>query len=535
MQYAHIFGYRLNISSLLRSSKNNSLSIFKRILLLCGFTGVCFSFVKTPFNCDIYSQHKINCETLMEDLDDLIATETDPVLIHEYKQKRKQLEETWGKWDYEEKARGERHSADRINSNSDERGYIQNPMPVLSDNSVPIITCSDLYPEVYNAILPTAFNDIDKLAERFKRKLPSKAVTKKVIKEAKRQHPNLRQVIKQLKNPEGYERVKHPSRLLFVGPSGCGKTTTAEALAKYCDLICIFIKASSIATTYQNSGAQFFEMLFRSLKEYDAEEFLVIIDEISLITQMSSDGKDEQQNKMATAFWLGLDEIRNERHICVIGTTNSDPKDLPEQLKTRFANNIYHFAQPETETIISLIKDNLDFIPKEWSRPLFRTDADKFYTCPDTYIQQLAEKVSHLSLREVEDLVEKAKALAITESDDPRARVTVTHLETAFAEHMQSWYIKVWQNKSIYFKSVISPRAFTLYTAVTGLIMHFYTDRYKDHGLFIAAIASLISNYLPRPHGDPNDAHIFSNITHWFTNYKYPRFFRDRFVTDSTS
>ena len=105
--------------------------------------------------------------------------------------------------------------------------------------------------QVFDTILPAVTDDIDMFIKAFKRKLPNKAIAKKRIQKAKDEHPGLGHIIKQLKDPEHYARVKYPSRLLFIGPSGCGKTTTAEALAKYCGMTCIFIKASSIATTYQ--------------------------------------------------------------------------------------------------------------------------------------------------------------------------------------------------------------------------------------------------------------------------------------------
>jgi SpoVK/Ycf46/Vps4 family AAA+-type ATPase len=496
MQYAHIFGYSSNISATHSVIKSN-----RFLTIILSFGTLFFGY--STINCNMFLTRPM-VENYLKSLDEVIETLEDGELKDNYIQDRQYL--------YESLQRGVYDTQDTTLA---EHTKPMTFKPVILDKS---------RSEIFNAILPATVADVDTFIETFKRKLPSVQLTKKVMKEAKRQHPKLRQVIKQLRDDERYERVKYPTRLLFVGPSGCGKTTTAEALARYCDQTCIFINASSIATTYQNSGAQFFDIFFRCLKENDSEEFLVIIDEISLITQMSSNEKDGQQNKMATAFWLGLDEIRNKRHICVIGTTNSDPKTLPEQLKTRFANNIYYFEHPTVDTITALIKDNLNTIPKSKAHKS-HTYPEKLYNCSNTYIQQLAESVSHLSLREIEDLVEKAKALAITESNDPYALVTVAHLEQVFAEHTQSWYSQAWRHKTKYLKPLVSARAFTFYAAISGLLMHFYSDNYKEHGLFLTTIASLINNYLPRPHGEPNDTHVFSNITHWFANYKYRQFY----------
>lgn len=363
--------------------------------------------------------------------------------------------------------------------------------------------------------LPQTITDIEGLTTWFKRKLPNRAAAKKRIQKIKLEHPDLRRIIKQLKNPNTYCRVKHPSRLLLIGPSGCGKTTAAEALAKYCGMTCIFIKASSVANTFQNSGAQFFEFLFRTLKQNYQQQFMVIIDEISIIAQFSQDDRDLQQNKTATAFWLGLDEIRNERHICVVGTDNKDPENLPDQIKTRFNNNIFYFEPPKTDTIVSLIKDSLEYILED--------DVLEYalHTCSDQFLHKLAHSISHLSLREIEDLAEQAKALAIEESDHPYAIVTEHHVLKIFSEHNQNWYKKALKNRSLIFKQLISPRACTLYAAVTGLVMHFYTKEYKEHGLFITTLATLINNYLPVAAGQSNDVHLFNAITHMFGNYKY--------------
>lgn len=362
---------------------------------------------------------------------------------------------------------------------------------------------------------PRTITDLERLTLGFKRKLPKYAAAKKRIQKIKLEHPGLRRIIKQLKNPNTYCRVKHPSRLLLIGPSGCGKTTAAEALAKYCGMTCIFIKASSVANTFQNSGAQFFEFLFRTLKQNYHQQFMVIIDEISIIAQFSQDDRDLQQNKTATAFWLGLDEIRNERHICIVGTDNKDPENLPDQIKTRFNNNIFYFEPPKTDTIVSLIKDSLEYILED--------DIPEYalHTCSDRFLHSLAQNISHLSLREIEDLAEQAKVLAIEESNHPYAIVTEHHLLKIFSEHNQSWYKKAIKNRSLIFKQLISPRACTLYAAVTGLVMHFYTKEYKEHGLFITALATLINNYLPVAAGQSNDVHLFNSITQMFGNYKY--------------
>lgn len=528
MQSAHIFGYSFNISFSTSSIKNISLSIFKRILLFCGLTAVDIAIIYASNPEAAYYGIKYQLlEFHQKSLDKKIASEGDGDLKNKYVQERQLIQKEIQR--QKDMIKQMEENNQNLKSFDQMKEY---PVPTSETVEVIMPQFTDKNNKSYEHILPTQYDNPDIFIETFKHKLPSKEMTDKVIKDAKRQHPKLRQAIKQLKDTsDRYVRVKHPTRMLFVGPSGCGKTTVAEAIAKHCELTCIFVKASSIATTYQNSGAQFFEMLFRSLKEDDREDYLVIIDEISLVTQMSSDERELQQNKMATAFWLGLDEIRNERHICVIGTTNIDPKTLPEQLKTRFANNIYYFEQPKIDTVINLIKDNLNFVPKYGPHRTKRPELGKLYNCSNEYIQQLAECVSHLSLREIEDLVEKAKVLAISESNDPYAPVTSTHLEKAFAEYTPSWYAKAWRSKATYFKPLVSPRVLTLYAAVAGLIMHFYTKQYREQGLFVTALASVINNFLPRPNGESADMPLFSNIAHWFTSYKYPFMLREQAIT----
>lgn len=375
----------------------------------------------------------------------------------------------------------------------------------------------------YASILPAETDDLKILLDAFEHDLPDCDTAEKIVREAMLEHPKLSLIIKQLGDSSLYSRAKHPTRLLFVGPSGCGKTTLAEAIASACDMTCIFIKASSIATTYQNSGAQFFELLFRCLKNNPDHDFLVIIDEISAIAQQVANEKDLQQNKMATSFWLGLDQIRNERHICIIGTDNKDPETLPDQIKTRFKNNIFHFKPPAITKIVSFMKDCLGQSPKEdnevWS--CVKAKSLKFHNCSDAFLKNLAQCVSLISLREIEDLIDTAKALAIDENEDPYALVHERHMLQAFSAYTDSWFKKLWNSKEKYFKSMISLRACTLYAATAGMYMHFYTKQYREHGLFVTALASIINNYLPREITDSNDVGIITYLSQLLSNYKY--------------
>jgi AAA+ superfamily predicted ATPase len=279
--------------------------------------------------------------------------------------------------------------------------------------------------------------DLKTLMIRHKTELPSLEIAEARISSALGQYQGLAGIVRCLQNESEYKRVSYPSRILFTGPSGCGKTELAKSIARICNMHCLFIKGSSVANTFQNSGSVFLDNLFQQLCAHPEEKFLVIFDEISCVSQLSNDGKDPQKDLTATAFWLGLDQIANKRHICIIGTDNQDPDKLSDQLKTRFSGKLFHFKHANVSTIVNMMEECLNFNPD--SNRALSSNAPALHNCSDGFLKTMAQRVSHLSLREIKGFIEEAIELAIYDSQNSNGTVLEKHIRAVWNHHNLSW------------------------------------------------------------------------------------------------
>ena len=296
------------------------------------------------------------------------------------------------------------------------------------------------------------------MAEQYRIDLPSLLEATRTVNRISKQHPKLGRLINRIKNPVLYEDI--PSRLLFVGPPGCGKTHAAMAIASYCNAYCFFIKGSEVGNTYQNSGPDFINRLFRSLLERPEKPFIVIIDEFMAVAKFDDDGKNEQQNKTARSVWQALDDCARKQHVCVIGTDNEDPEKFSQQVKSRFAHKIFTFQHMKQNDIVEVMKECLGYYPY--------VDGD--YHCSDEFLAQLAKSVEHHSIREIEDLIKESKAYAIDESEGRPAVVTEQHLKFIFDEYRDpTWLEKVWTDRDKHFSNLTSARAVSIYMFIGGL------------------------------------------------------------------
>lgn len=350
--------------------------------------------------------------------------------------------------------------------------------------------------------------------------LPNMHIATQRIEQLTAEHSGLTDVLDRFRNPAKYLRIKYPTRMLFTGPSGSGKTTGAEALARYCGMTCLFVKGSSVGTTYMNSGSQFFKKFFECLIKHPENPYLVIVDELSTVTQFSDSEKDAQQFKTATEFWLGLDAIQKYRHICLVGTDNRDPEDLPEQLKTRFKYNTFHFQNGNVNTIIMMMKSILNKIDPSAASSSSEPTAP-LHNCSDSFLHGLAKSVSHISYREIEELVEKSIAHALIKSDNPHTVVEEIHMKAIFNLHKDpTWYQQAWKERNLYLKSIVSPRALNLYLACTGIGLRFFTEKYSKVGAGLQALALITCALRPKAEHEANDLQMLLGLYHIFESHE---------------
>ncbi len=346
------------------------------------------------------------------------------------------------------------------------------------------------------------------LLNSYKTELPSQEAAENIVNRLMRDHPDLSFTIPSIRYPAFCED-EYPSRLLFVGPSGYGKTTAAKAIAKYCNATCIFIKGSAIGDTYQNSGSVLIDKVFGAILERPERLFVVIIDELIAVSQLSGDNKDIQQNKIVMSLWQALDQCELARHVCLIGTDNQDPEKLPIQLRTRFAYNTFTFKNAISEDILGFMKERL------------RNRLDE--KCSDEFLAYLAESVKLLSLREIKILIGKSKLLAAHELKNPKAKVTERHLKQIFSANIPPTGLsKAWKDRNKYWGNLTSPRSIAVGALVAGTGIKLY-DSYRRNGFTLSTGAALllgtayaIKYCCPKQdkEEDTNDLQFFSAVNH---------------------
>ncbi|MEX0849786.1 MAG: AAA family ATPase [Candidatus Dependentiae bacterium] len=329
--------------------------------------------------------------------------------------------------------------------------------------------------------------DHQSLLEQYKAELPSILVATKRINQAINHNPRLISIIKQLQDPDKYKHLTFPSRLLFTGPYGCGKTTGALALARHCNMNCLFIKSTSIGTERLNSGKEFIDNLFNNLISHPENKYIVIIDELLAVARFSHAGSDRQQDLTALTFWNCLDKIKNKRHICVVGTFDKDHDKIDPTIKRRFESNVIHFNPAEVPEIVEIMKDSLNHLPEDLPAAAMPRI---FHRCSDDFLRQMASRASHLSIRNIKRLIGKTIALAIDETGDPNAIVEEKHIQEVWNQNNLDRFSRIYNHPL--FKSVTTYQVISLCSFLTGIGLRTY-GTFKDNEKFESSGNALIA------------------------------------------
>ncbi|OQA36303.1 MAG: ATP-dependent zinc metalloprotease FtsH [Candidatus Dependentiae bacterium ADurb.Bin331] len=215
--------------------------------------------------------------------------------------------------------------------------------------------------------------------------------------------PKLRRLVYRLQDPVRYGK-NVPTKILLVGPPGVGKTTLSKGIASLISRQYKFLRASLLVNEYKNSGPQNLAREILPILQ-SKQPYVIIVDEIHSLCE---NYKKEQNSDPGTAeaLWSILDECTKNPQILFIGTTN-DATNLPEPLKTRFANCVIEIPLPNVAQRKRIIKYYL------------RNTLCDF---DDVYITKLAKQTNHLAGRNLEQLVSDALLYALDRADIPLVR-----------------------------------------------------------------------------------------------------------------
>lgn len=255
------------------------------------------------------------------------------------------------------------------------------------------------------------------------REVPTAAIAANRVDRAVRENPLLGSFVARLQDPTRYKDHPYPTRLLFTGPSGGGKTELALCLAKHCNMQPIFIKGTSIRDVCAGNGSNFIQYLFENLRAFPDGKFMVIIDAIATLATTVS----EDDAETAETFIHELNRIEDKQHICVVGTDTGPVDMYRENFKRAFAGYIFTLSRSGgIPTIINLIKERLNYNPEG-------TPIEHLHTCSDEFITNMAQLMSHLSLREIKNRIEEVKIAALC-NNNTHTVVEKRHFQTILEE-----------------------------------------------------------------------------------------------------
>jgi AAA+ superfamily predicted ATPase len=242
----------------------------------------------------------------------------------------------------------------------------------------------------------------------------------------------IRRIIRRLCDAECPIHIK-PKKMLMVGPSGVGKTTLAKGIATLAGRHHVLIRAPQLLTRFQHSGA---ENITSAIKEVLAlnRPYVIIVDEINALFDRFND-EHQADKETAMALWLALDECAEREDIYFIGIAN-EIKNIPDQLKTRFANDMFEIPLPDFYARKRIIRFYLKQVRNGVTNEM---------------LNDLSEKTDGMSARELEDMVNKAIERAY-DRNSVKTKVRICDLEAALADVRPYGKVittikKIWDNK----------------------------------------------------------------------------------------
>ena len=260
------------------------------------------------------------------------------------------------------------------------------------------------------------------------------------------------------------------NNIVLVGPPGVGKSLLAESIALYCNIPYTFIKATSLANEYINSGASNLNRIFEPLLALD-EPHIIIIDELQTIIKKHN-GRDIDAS-IAEALWLLLDQCKVKKNIFIIATAN-DIASLPPQLKSRLSKNIYEIALPQLkarERIITYYISKITFP----------------HSITSKVIQEIAKKTYGFSARDLESVIDIAISnvpLALVEKGylDFSIKDLYFGIYTIKKNRADLGFIPEWFYRTFEYMlpTIIMPFATT---AISLLVSSYFTYQYNQSSL----------------------------------------------------
>lgn len=182
--------------------------------------------------------------------------------------------------------------------------------------------------------------------------------------------------------------------IVLFGLPGMGKSTIAQAIAKKCNIPCIFFDAGKISTFYQNEGLMNLQKIFASASRY-GKPCIIALDEIGLLIDKYMH-KENNESGILTGLWQEMDKVSNSK-IIIISSTNS-MKNTPEMLTSRAT--AIEIPLPTQEQREKALKFHLD----EQQKKL------KIKYAHEVTAKNLAPKTNQFSYRDIRNLITKATA-----------------------------------------------------------------------------------------------------------------------------
>lgn len=383
------------------------------------------------------------------------------------------------------------------------------------------------------------------LLARYQTHLPSETQAMRHIEAIKLRHPEwsseFTRKISHLQNSHVYKGIRYPSRMLYHGRSGSAKTYTSLAVGRVCNMECLFIPGSSVETSYRRSGPEFLDTLFQTLLNHPERRFLVILDELKFLAQYSKDERDTHQHATVTKLWQCLDLIEKQRHICVIGTDNLDPKEYEPQMHTRFFNSVFNFDQADASSTADLcmlrlatIRENslsstiacgssstsnisaaLNIDTTEQLR--IQNTAAKSLTrqFTDEQLERYMIGVSHLADREKIELIQSAAEIAVFHelnepTESPSIVIKECHFNDAFKKYRRTCMQRFFKHPIV--QQLCSVRALSYYIAAASFGLRIYDPTYIPHSTKLLAVAQCITALDPNNKEKMRDLQLFNGL-----------------------